>query len=51
MLFQVPDVGNMLQDIWKEIDSGKAGLIIYIIGTKGNRQPSTLFHARFQVGY
>ena len=30
MSLQVPDVGNMLTDIGEEIDSGKAGLLVFI---------------------
>src|SRR5271169_3733819 len=49
LLLQIPNVGNTLPDIWKEIDPSKAGQIIYVIDAKGNRQPTSLFYARFQV--
>ncbi len=48
MLLQVPEVGQVFPDMRKEIDPRKGGLLIFVIGAKGNRQPTTFFYAFFQ---
>ena len=48
MLLQVLEVGQVFPDMRKEIDPRKGGLLIFVIGAKGNRQPTTFFYALFQ---